>query len=172
MEAIPFINRQRIVKLSVVWVLGLTVLLGSAAIAMALVKFEPGKTYCYCSCRSGGGVKGLYWERVGACGGANGKNCSFKNPIGQTEQGKLDSCQKCDSNSIGGFSCVPEAMSQEFGGMSKGGDSRDPGTVRPPGQTAPVPKAGMNAPIMRRGVEPESSIPSPTEEGELITEPQ
>jgi hypothetical protein len=96
-----------IVKVFVVWTLGLAVLLGSTGVGLALrPKFQPGKTYCQCACRNATGTADLTWQKVASCN-INGKSCSFNNPnnLGKLEPGKLDDCMSCQADSGGGLLC-------------------------------------------------------------------
>jgi hypothetical protein len=101
-----------IVKVCVVWTLGLAVLLGSTGVGLALMKFKPGHTYCQCACRNATGTADLTWEKVASCN-INGKSCSFNNPSnqGKLETGKLDSCMSCQPDSDGGILCSSESSS-------------------------------------------------------------
>ena len=95
-------------KVVVVWALALSGLFALPAVSMALPRFTAGTTYCGCTCRWGGGVGGgygnLYWPKVGACGLANGKACSYTQGK-VTYSGKLDSCMDCQADNGGGLSC-------------------------------------------------------------------
>lgn len=97
-------------KVLTVSTLGLAVLLGSTGVAFALAKFQQGKTYCQCSCRSTTGFKDLTWEKVASCN-INGKNCSFNDPYNQNKltAGKLDSCMSCQADAQGGLLCTADS---------------------------------------------------------------
>ena len=85
------------VKGFVVWTLGLAVLLGSLGVSLARQRVK-GSLGCSCACQWGGGVGGctgdLYWDKVGECSGAEGKNCSYTQN-GKTYKGKLADCMEC-----------------------------------------------------------------------------
>jgi hypothetical protein len=164
MDTIPFTTRQGIVKAFVVWIVGLAVLLGSSTVTLALKKrFDPSKTYCGCHCAGGGGSEELYWEKVGACSGANGKNCSYTGYGGKLVPGKLDSCMECKPDADGmGMLCSASGVHMAPGGVSpvvpNAGVLEGPAPGSPPLQ-----KPGMNAPIMRRSVEPQQLIEPPSD---------
>jgi len=101
---------RAIMKVSVMWTLGLAVLLGSTGVALALAKFQQGKTYCQCSCRSATGFADLTWEKVASCN-INGKSCSFNDPYNQNKltAGKLDSCMSCQADKEGELLCTADS---------------------------------------------------------------
>ncbi len=71
----------------------------------------------------------------------------------------------CTSNAQGGKDCEQiEAFKNPKGGATRmpGGVFQNAPVVSPPPTTPRFPKAGMNAPIMRRGVEGEAGTSSPT----------
>ena len=55
METISCTTGRRTVKLFMVGAIGLAVLLGSSAAALAKDNFDTGQTYCICNCAGGGG---------------------------------------------------------------------------------------------------------------------
>lgn len=102
-----------IVKVYVVWTVGLAVLLGSTGVGLALSKFQQGKTYCQCACRSATSTADLTWEKVASCN-INGKRCSFNDPRAPGNPltpGKLDSCMSCQADKEGGLLCSSESSS-------------------------------------------------------------
>ena len=98
----PTITRRRamraIVKVSVVWTLGLAMLVGTAAVSVALPP-EFNTTHCKCLCTaSNGNSKELTWAMTGSCK-SNGKACSFTVDGGKTfDPGKLSNCKICQPN--------------------------------------------------------------------------
>ena len=116
-------NRITICRSSIIFLalsVGLTVFFGLSGVSLALQKkFDPSKTYCGCQCTGAHDHADLYWEKVGACSGANGKACSFNSSIegGNLVPGKLSNCMECKADASGGLLC--------------GGRSIAPGTVLP-----------------------------------------
>lgn len=154
MQTNSFTTRQRTGKLFTLGAIGLAVLLGSSAAALAKDNFDTGQTYCICNCAGGGGVGRLVWKKVGACHLANGKRCTSSG-----RSGTLNSCDACKATSptICDFTA---ALSHKPGG----------GVIKPPAErgdpapsTDPFSKSGMNAPILRRGIEGETPAPSSTD---------
>lgn len=144
----PTITRRRamraIVKVFVVGTLGLAMLVGTAAVSVALPP-EYNTTHCKCTCgASSGSSKELTWEMTGSCM-SNGKNCNFTVDGGKTfTPGKLRNCQKCQP----GYP-MPTCMSAAHGlGMVP--------QLQP--KTSQTPKAGANNLIQRRGVEGEQPV--------------
>ena len=82
---------RAIVKVGVLWTLGLGVLL-APAVTLAL-PYKPGKTYCSCGCKTASTTVGLVWELVAHCS-LNGHSCK-----GDGKAGKLETCQKCTAAS-------------------------------------------------------------------------
>ena len=149
----PTIKRRRamraIVKVSVVGTLGLAMLVGAAAVSVALPP-EYSTTHCKCSCgASNGSSKELTWAMTTSCM-SNGKACSFTVDGGKTfTPGKLSNCQKCLPNYP-----LPSCTSAAQGlGMVP---QLQPGTSQ-------TPKAGAINPIQRRGVEDEPTTISEKE---------
>ena len=71
----------------------------------------------------------------------------------------------CTSNAQGGKDCEQiEAFKGPKGGMTRvpGGVLQNAPVVSPTPGNPRVPRAGMNAPIMRRGVDGETETPAPT----------
>ena len=71
----------------------------------------------------------------------------------------------CTSNAQGGKDCEQiEAFKGPKGGMTRvpGGALQKAPVVSPTPSNPRIPRAGMNAPIMRRGVEGETDTPAPT----------
>ena len=153
METISFPTGRRTLKRCTVGAIGLAVLLGSSAAALAKDNFDTGQTYCICNCAGGGGVGRLVWKKVGACHLADGKKCTSGG-----WQGTLNSCDSCKATSPTICDFTAALSHRPGGGVIKPPAERgDP--VRP---TDPFSKSGMNAPIMRRGVEGETGTSSPT----------
>ena len=153
METISCTTSRRTVKLFAVGAIGLAVLLGSSPAALAKDNFDTGQTYCICNCAGGGGVGRLVWKKVGACHLANGKRCTSGG-----RSGTLNSCDSCKATSPT-ICDYTAALSHKPGG----------GVINPPAEqgnpvpsTSPFNNSGMNAPIMRRGVEGETGTSSPT----------
>lgn len=152
------------VKVALVGILGLALIAGWAEVSFAISKTRPGKTYCDCGCKTFSRTTELSWLKVASCS-LNGKNCKGTNSAGQVEQGTLVNCQQCQSDNSGGYSdCTPV---QGMPAPNTGGTSPpvlpgtlDPGPRKP--SASQFTNQGMNAPIMRRGVEGEPSTPSPT----------
>jgi hypothetical protein len=134
---------RAIVKTAVLWVVGLTLLLGLPAIGSAEPNFVAGKTYCGCTCvysdSTGSGTGDLYWEKVGACSLANNRNCSYTNGSG-THRGRLTQCMECTANGIGGASCsVSSPLASMPGTISPGNATQgQPGTRLPVAPVAPL----------------------------------
>ena len=154
MESISLTPGRRTMKQCIVGAIGLAVLLGSSAGALAKDNFDTGQTYCICNCAGGGGVGRLVWKKVGACHLANGKRCTSSG-----RQGALNSCDSCKATSPT-ICDYTAALSHKPGG----------GVIKPPAERGdpapsidPFSKSGMNAPIMRRGVGSETSAPSSAE---------
>ena len=142
---------RAIVKVSVVGTLGLAMLVGTAAVSVALPP-EYSTTHCKCSCgASNGSSKELTWAMTTSCM-SNGKACRFTVDGGKTfTPGKLSNCQKCLPN-YPLPSCTSAA--QSLGMMPQ----LQPKTPTIPGRM-PAPAAGA---IMRRGVEEgQATEPSP-----------
>jgi len=170
MENILFINRQSIVKVCVVWMLGLAVLLGSSGVSLALFKrFEANKRYCGCECANSTGFNNLYWEKVASCS-LNGRKCTFNNPTNgmRLEQGTLRSCMDCvgDADGSGGALCTAKVTPGEL--------SLTPGdlTIAPESGTSqsspPLydPRIAPKSQIQKRGVEGEKPAePAPGTSG-------
>lgn len=149
----PTITRKRamraIVNVFVVGTLGLAMLVGTAAVSVA-VPPEYSTTHCKCSCgASNGSSKELTWAMTTSCM-SNGKDCRFTVDGGKTfTPGKLSNCQKCLPNYP-----LPTCTSAAHGlGMMP--------QLQP--KTSPMPKAGANAPVFRRGVEGEQPATSEKE---------
>lgn len=87
---------KAIVKVFVVGTLGLAMLVGTAAVSVALPP-EFNTTHCKCFCgTSSGSGKELTWGMTTNCM-SNGKDCSFTVDGGKTfTPGKLSNCQKCE----------------------------------------------------------------------------
>ena len=117
----PLTSRQRLVKSSLVWILGSAVLLGSAAATLAAPPIPvTGKVYCYCGCVDDSGRLGdLAWEKKGACRLALGKKCTI-NKGGKKHQGKLADCSECDGVDGAYRNC------RAGGGKAGGGGIRAP----------------------------------------------
>lgn len=89
---------RAIVKLFVVGTLGLAMLVGTAAVSVALPP-EYNTTHCKCFCGTSSGTgKELTWAMTTSCM-SNGKQCTFTLDGGKTfTPGKLSNCQKCQPN--------------------------------------------------------------------------
>lgn len=138
------------VKVFVAATLGLAMLVGAAAVSVALPP-EFSTTHCKCSCMaSNGSGKDLTWAMTSNCM-SNGKACSFTVDGGKTfTPGKLSNCQTCQPN-YPLPTCT--AAAQSLGELPQ----LQPQT--PPPSRMPAP-AGT---IQRRGVEGE---PPTSSEGE------
>jgi hypothetical protein len=139
---------KAIVNVVVVGTLGLAVLLGSPTVAPALPKFAAGKTYCYCNCYSKqGGTVNLSWEKIAACGIANGRACSFTSG-GKKVSGTLNSCSECTgdaNNQTCSFASSSAASSQQLGVVENPGGfapttQGQTGTAVPRAPAAPLAK--------------------------------
>ena len=130
---------RAIVIAVVAWTLGLAVLLGSPAVTLALSKYAAGKTYCLCTCYNANNHQraDLGWEKVGACGLADGKNCSFTGDGGLKVSGKLQDCWQCtgDANGVCSASGKSSVLSSGMG-VPPAATLGQPGTTTVP--TAPV----------------------------------
>jgi hypothetical protein len=160
MDTIPFTNKQSIVKVCVVWMLGLAMLLGSSGVSFAIPKIRPGKSYCDCSCQTFSKGVELIWEKVASCN-LNGKKCKGTNSAGVQEDGILQHCQQCTGDASGSISNCNTAANQ-FGGVSPPVRPGvvEPGPSTPP--TAPFSKQDMNASKLQyRGVEGEGAGSAP-----------
>jgi len=135
-----------IVKSFVVWTVGLSVLLASSGVSLALPKIRGGHTYCKCACQnSTGGYATLYWEKVASCG-LTGRSCTFNNPKdnNQLESGTLKGCEQCTPQTDGTlFNCTAAMIEQPGSGPLPGQMLQAP---TPPPPTKP-------GTIMPRGVE-------------------
>jgi len=95
-----------IVKVFVVWSVGLAVVLGSSAVSLALPKkLTQGVKYCACDCYSqkSHSPKILFWEKDKDCDKSVGKDCRawWAN---QWYSGKITYCQDCIGAADGGCS--------------------------------------------------------------------
>jgi hypothetical protein len=151
---------RMIIKVFVVWTVGLAMLLASSGVSLALPKIRGGHTYCKCACQNAtGGYATLYWEKVASCSLTGGK-CTFNNPKdnNQLESGTLKGCEQCTPQTDGTLFNCTAAMIQQPGGMEPlpGGMMQPPGSPPParPGTVAP----GMTSPIMPRGVEGQPGV--------------
>lgn len=122
MSSPPLTSRQRLVKSSLVWILGSAILLGSAAATLAAPPIPvTGKVYCYCGCIADNSRLGdLAWVKKGACRLAVGRKCSIKDSQGKTHKGKLDDCSECDGVDGAYRNC------RAGGGKAGGGGIRAP----------------------------------------------
>jgi len=89
---------RAIVKVFVVGTLGLAMLVGTAAVSVALPpEFSTTHCKCFCGASSGSG-KELTWAMTANCM-SNGKDCKYTVDGGKTfTPGKLSNCQKCLPN--------------------------------------------------------------------------
>lgn len=143
---------RAIVNVFVVGSLGLAMLVGTAAVSVA-VPPEFNTTHCKCSCMaSSGSGKELTWAMTTNCM-SNGKDCRFTVDGGKTfTPGKLSNCQKCLPNYP-----LPTCTSAALGlGVVP---QLQPKTPTTPGRM-PAPAAGA---IERRGVEDEQPTSSEKE---------
>lgn len=142
---------RAIVKVSVVGTLGLAMLMGTAAVSVA-VPPEYNTVHCKCSCTaSNGNSKELTWAMTGSCK-SNGKACSFTVDGGKTfDPGKLSNCKICQPNYP--LPTCTSAISVPPGSLQQ----LQPQTPTPGRMPAP---AGA---IHRRGVEGEQQAPSEQE---------
>jgi hypothetical protein len=87
---------RAMVKGFVVGTLGLAMLVGTAAVSVALPPDYLNKIHCKCACAaSDGSAKELAWEKTTSCR-SNGKACRFTLDGGKTfTPGKLSNCQEC-----------------------------------------------------------------------------
>jgi len=165
MEATSPINRHNMKSLTTS-VLGLVVLFGlsegSLGVAVAKEVKNLGKPYCTCMCSAPGAVKRLKnWSSMDLCM-ANGKQCTFKRDSdGKQVEGILSMCDRCQDKTDGTQVCT------EFKNLQGTTPSPSglPGTVEPGPRTPPTTpfsKSGMNAPIMKRGVEGEQPADTPS----------
>jgi hypothetical protein len=108
MSNFPLTSGQGIVRFSLVWILGLGMLLAPLADSLALPPgYDPAETYCLCTCRSSEAWRDLSWVKKAHCL-LNGRSCSIK--VGETTQaGKLESCSECNVTALGGLFCLPAA---------------------------------------------------------------
>jgi hypothetical protein len=97
---------RAIVKVFVVWTLGLAVLVGSPAVSLALPKLRVGKTYCVCGCYSqqANVNTNLMWEMTKACGLSDHKGCSTTDSNGKKVSGTLHDCWQCTADTDSGCS--------------------------------------------------------------------
>ena len=152
----PTITRRRamraIVKVFVVGTLGLAMLVGTAAVSVALPpEFSTTHCKCFCGASSGSG-KELTWAMTTNCM-SNDKACSFTLDGGKTfTPGKLSNCQKCQPN-YPLPTCTSAAINVPPGGLQQ----LQPQTPTPGRMPAP---AGT---IQRRGIEGEQPTPSEQE---------
>lgn len=152
------------VTVASVGLLGLVLIVGWAEESFAIQKTRPGRTYCDCGCKTSSRTTELSWEKVASCS-LNGKNCKGTNSAGQVEPGTLVHCQQCQSDNAGGFAdCTPV---QGMPTPNSGGTTPpvlpgtlDPGPRKP--SASQFSNQGMNAPILRRGIEGEGGTPSQT----------
>jgi hypothetical protein len=176
MDTIPFTNRQSIVKVFVVWILGLAVLLGSSTVSLATQKWEVGHIYCFCDCDAGRTpTVGNNWEKRYSCALANGIKCTSRT-VGDDKpiNGVLKNCHECTIN-VNDYSC-------ESGFPKPPLPPNGPGSeINPyrPGQNAPVESSPYLDPYSipgnlprSRGVEPESPVTPPAGQEEKTTVPK
>lgn len=143
---------KKIVTIFAASAVGLAVLAATATVSQALPpKFQAGKTYCMCSCRGGGGYKDLFWEKVAHCS-LNGRRCSYTDPIGGKQSGKLDSCGVCTQAASGTWNCAPAA-----GGPPAGGAVLDPGAGATGGSKGGATTGGFGTRLQKGG----TASPSP-----------
>lgn len=136
-------------KVFAVGTLGLAMLVGTAAVSVALPP-EYNTTHCKCFCGTSSGTgKELTWAMTTSCM-SNGKQCTFTLDGGKTfTPGKLSNCQKCQPN-YPLPSCT--AAAHGLGTLPQ---------LQP--KTGQTPKAGANNLIQRRGVEGEQPTSSEKE---------
>jgi len=177
MNTIPFTNRQSIVKVFVVWMLGLAVLVGSTTVTYALPPLKPGATYCRCHCKGNttGDDRYLEWPKVNSCG-LNGTGCTIENKGNPKppEAGTLEGCEECVAKDTLDFgSCKPGFPLPPNGPGSEVNPYRPHQNARPERKFDPFPKApvrpGQNAPVEptptppkfdpRAGVAPLGTVP-------------
>jgi hypothetical protein len=174
MDTTPFTKRQRIVKGCVVGMVGLAVLFGSSTVSLAASKLRLGSRNCYCNCSTSAnaGVGVLSWELKGNenCS-ITGKACTFNGVAGKVTQ-----CSACVDIKVGNElkrNCSPASVTPDLG-LTPGGKVVKPLAEQgdPVPNTSPFNKPGMNAPILRRGVEGESPATAPTGEEGTTTAPK
>jgi hypothetical protein len=84
-----------LMKASMVGVLGVMMLVGTAAVSVALDDYLS-QLHCKCTCiASNGNAKELGWGKTASCN-SNGKACTFTLDGGKTfTPGKLSNCKDC-----------------------------------------------------------------------------
>lgn len=134
---------RRIAHPVVVWILGLAVLFGIAVLTTPPASAEPPKT----------GPTGKTEKQCNADHQACLSNCD-RTIVDVDNQVQL--CKdRCDDTMV---KCQPLARTQQGGvGRIPGGQFQVAPT-NPAPKTSPFQKGGMNAPIMRRGVEGEQPV--------------
>jgi hypothetical protein len=160
MDTVPFTNRQSIVKVCVVGMLGLAVLLGSSTVSFALKKLAGNNVTCHCWCDTGtnGGIHYggmLTWNRTSfeSCN-ITGKGC-----VKDNRQGTIVECDECQPNpeAVGGKICQAAAGYQQGGGYVKPPALRDE-AVNP----KPLPSYKQNLPIAPGGLPLQNAPVAPT----------
>jgi hypothetical protein len=135
-------------KVVVVGALALTVLFASSAITSALPNFTAGTVYCTCACATSAGNVALWWQKVGTCSLANGKNCTgTKN--GKTYSGKLYDCEQCTGTADGGCNYLATSGAVS-GALSTGGLPATQGPTGTTTTTMPKAPSGTLAPVAPR----------------------
>lgn len=173
MDTTPFTERQRIVKIRVVLILGLAVLVGSSTVTLAATKYKPGRPYCLCFCETGVDSDGittgtvLEWEKVAHCSKV-GDKCTASG-----KAGKLSACQECigSPNGTKVQQCTKQAIT---GTINPFGQKETPLEGTPPPPPKKVDPFFQRAPqgIYHRGVEGEQPATAPTGEEGTTTAPK
>lgn len=170
METILFITRQRTAKLFTVGVIGLAVLLGSSGVTLAGPKDRlVSVRQCLCACKRGDGEIRVFewgWKAGQQCN-AIGKNCT-SDPGNASSSGQFIECSECLAKNLttGKYSQCQKFANANISTAPGGGVIKPPAERGDPvPSTDPFSKSGMNAPIMKRGVEgeqPDTGMSNPS----------
>jgi len=175
MNTIPFTNRQSIVKVCVVGILGLAVFIGSSGVSLAVCKGTLcNRITCHCFCDTGtnggvhyGGV--LSWDRkLSESCNIVGKGCNKDN-----REGTVTECSECIPNQSGGRDLCTK-FAQDVTGTKYPAYPGVVEPVNPAPKTYPYSKSEMNKRVMPmpRGVEGEPATSAPTEQKDTTPAPK
>jgi len=175
MNTIPFTNRQSIVKVCVVGILGLAVLVGSSTVTLAARKKLAGNNvtcHCYCDTGTNGGIHYggvLSWVRKSyeSCN-LLGRGCDKDG-----REGTVTECSECIPNPKGGRVLCQEIERVGFlpgGGVIKPPAEQSDPVIKPP---LPYQKPATGGGVIRyRGVEGEPATSAPTEQKDTTPAPK
>jgi len=158
MQTIPSTTRQRTVKLFTVGGIGLAVLLGSSGVSLAEKKDRlVSVRQCMCTCTSKSDATKFVvvdWPTQGSTCNQVGTKCSHYSGV----DGKYTECSMCLAKNLttGKYSRCQKFANANISTAPGGGVIKPPAERGDPvPSTDPFSKSGMNAPVMKRGVEGE-----------------